>query len=139
MSESTSGFTTESLWALVPFTAKLGIELLSAGPGEVRGRLPWQPDLCTIGGNLHGGALMLLGDSLGATCAFLNLPPGTTTVTLESKTNLFRSGRQPYVEGVARPLHIGGSTIVVQTDINDASGKRVAQITQTQVVLAAGS
>ena len=135
MSEDQFTLTTEGLRAMIPYAAKLGIEILSARPDEVRGRLPWQADLCTVGENLHGGALMSLGDSLGATCAYLNLPPNTTTVTLESKTNLFRAGRKPYVEAVSRPLHIGRSTIIVQTDISDASGKRVAQVTQTQIVL----
>ena len=135
MSETRATLTTEALWAMIPYAAKLGIEILSAGPAEVRGRLPWKADLCTVDENLHGGALMSLGDSLGATCALLNLPPNTTTVTLESKTNLFRAGRKPYVEAVSRPLHVGRTTIVVQTDISDAAGKRVAQVTQTQIVL----
>jgi 1,4-dihydroxy-2-naphthoyl-CoA hydrolase len=63
------------------------------------------------------------------------MPPDATTVTIESKTNFFRAAREPYAEGIARPLHVGRSTIVVQTDIYDASGRRVAQITQTQAVL----
>lgn len=135
MSETRATLTTEALWAMIPYAAKLGIEILNASPDEVRGRLPWKADLCTVDENLHGGALMSLGDSLGATCALLNLPPNATTVTLESKTNLFRAGRKPYVEGVSRALHVGRTTIVVQTDISDAAGKRVAQVTQTQIVL----
>jgi len=43
--------------------------------------------------------------------------------------------REGAVEAVARPLHVGRTTIVVQTDIRDASGKRVTQTTQTQAVL----
>jgi acyl-coenzyme A thioesterase PaaI-like protein len=37
---------------------------------------------------------------------------------------------------VARPLHVGRTFIVVQTDIEDDDGKRVGQTTQTQAVLA---
>ncbi|MFC7613619.1 PaaI family thioesterase [Actinokineospora soli] len=67
-------------------------------------------------------------------CAFLNLPEGAKgTSTIETKTNIFRAAKSD-VEAVARPLHIGGSTIVVQTDLF-ADGKRVAQTTQTQIVL----
>jgi acyl-coenzyme A thioesterase PaaI-like protein len=43
------------------------------------------------------------------------------------------------VEAVARPLHVGKSTIVVQTDILDEEGRRVAQVTQTQAVVKPGS
>jgi acyl-coenzyme A thioesterase PaaI-like protein len=39
------------------------------------------------------------------------------------------------VEGVTHPLHVGRRTIVVQTDVRDATGRRVAQVTQTQAVL----
>ena len=35
----------------------------------------------------------------------------------------------------ARPLHVGRATIVVQTDLLDDRGRRVAQVTQTQAVL----
>ncbi len=85
---------------------------------------------------LHGGALMALADSLGGVCAFLNLPPGASTSTIESKTNLFRALRVSPAEAISRPLHVGRATIVVQTDIFDADGRRIAQSTQTQAVLA---
>ena len=83
---------------------------------------------------MHGGAILSLADSVGAICAFLNLPDGATTSTLESKTNFFRAARGD-VECVTRPLHVGRTTIVVQGDIVDDAGKRVAQVTQTQMVL----
>ena len=124
-----------TLIAAMPFAAGLGMEVLAASKDEVRGRLQWRPELCTAGGILHGGALMSFGDALGAMCAFLNLPAGATTSTIESKTNFFRAVREGHVEGVARPLHVGRTTIVVQTDMHDANGKRVAQVTQTQAVI----
>jgi 1,4-dihydroxy-2-naphthoyl-CoA hydrolase len=61
---------------MMPFAAKLGIEIDSATPERVTGRLAWAAQLCTTGGLLHGGAPMALADSLGAVCAFLNLPSG---------------------------------------------------------------
>jgi uncharacterized protein (TIGR00369 family) len=124
-----------SLIAAMPFAAALGVELLNASKDEVRGRLAWAPERCTTDGILHGGALMSFGDTLGAMCAFLNLPEGAATSTIESKTNFFRAVREGDVEGVSRPLHVGRMTIVVQTDLTDARGKRVAQVTQTQAVI----
>lgn len=120
----------------IPFAASLGVELTSAQPEEVRGRLPWRPELCTMGDLLHGGALMAFADTLGAVCAFLNLPQGATTATLESKTNLFRAVRDGSVLAVSKPLHVGRTTIVVQTDLYDERERRVAQVTQSQAVLA---
>ena len=82
----------------MPFAAKLGIRIEHAEPEEVRGRLDWAADLCTSAGILHGGAVMTLADSTGATCAFLNLPEGAGTSTIESKTNFFRAVREGHVE-----------------------------------------
>lgn len=125
----------EALIDLMPFARQLGIEITSANPSEVRGRLQWRAELCTSGGILHGGALMSMADSLGAVCAFLNLPAGALTSTIESKTNFFRGVREGNVDAVSRPLHVGRTTIVVQTDITNGEDKRVAQVTQTQAVL----
>lgn len=125
----------DSLLQAMPFARELGIQLLDASAEEVRARIPWSARLCTTGGVLHGGVLMSLADTAGAMCAFLNLPPGGSTSTIESKTNFFRAVREGQVEAVARPLHVGRSTIVVQTDVLDAAGRCVAQVTQTQAVL----
>lgn len=119
----------------MPFASLIGAQLVSAAPEEVRGRLDWSPERCTAGGVLHGGALMSLADSVGAYCAILNLPPGAGTATIESKTNFFRAVREGFVEAVSTPLHVGRTTIVIQTDLFDLEGRRVARVTQTQAVL----
>jgi len=120
----------------MPFASLLGVELVSAGADEVRGTLAWAPERCTSAGAMHGGALMALADTVAAVCAVLNLRPGEGTTTIESKTNFFRAVREGTVEAVSRPLHVGRTTIVVQTDLWDQRGRRVAQVTQTQAVLA---
>jgi uncharacterized protein (TIGR00369 family) len=78
---------------------------------------------------------MTLADTAGAVCAFLNLPAGATTVTIESKTNFLGAVKEGTVTARARPLHVGRSTIVIETDVLDASGHRVARTMQTQAVL----
>ena len=120
----------------MPFGALLGVEVDKASAEEVRGGLQWAADRCTAGGILHGGALMGLADSLGGLCAYLNLPGGATgTATVESKTNFFRGVREGRVTGLAKPLHVGRTFIVVQTDLRDDQGRHVAQVTQTQAIL----
>jgi uncharacterized protein (TIGR00369 family) len=128
----------QQLIEAMPFATGLGIELTAATRDEVRGSLAWEPSLCTVGGIMHGGALMAFADTLGAVCAFLNLPPDSTTATIESKTNLFRAVRGGRVNAIARPLHVGRTVIVAQTDLYDDEGRRVAQVTQTQAVLPVG-
>jgi 1,4-dihydroxy-2-naphthoyl-CoA hydrolase len=132
---SAQWLTHERMTELVPFAGVVGVELVSAAPERVEGQMAWLPERCTVGGVLHGGALMAMADTLGAVCAFLNLPPGATTSTIESKTNFFRAIRGGHVQCVSQLLHAGRSTIVVQTDLFDAEERRVAQTTQTQTVV----
>jgi uncharacterized protein (TIGR00369 family) len=126
----------DELVTIMPFAVVLGIELEAANPDEVIGALRWRSDLCTTGGLLHGGVLMSLADSLGGLCAYLNLPPGAGTATISSTTNMLRAVREGRVTGRTRPLRVGRSVIVVQTELHDDAGKLVAQTTQSQAVIA---
>jgi 1,4-dihydroxy-2-naphthoyl-CoA hydrolase len=127
----------EELAGLMPHAVAMGITLEIAAAAGVRGSVAWAPDRCTVGGVLHGGVLMTLADSVGAVCAYLNLPAGAATSTVESKTNFFRAVRSGSVHATSRPLHVGRSFIVVQTDLTDDSGRPVGQTTQRQAVLQA--
>jgi len=127
---------TEVVNAQMPLGAMLGMRTFG-GADEVDATLVWAPELCTAGGVLHGGVLMSLADAAGGVCAFLNLPADASTVTIESKTNFLGAIREGTVLARSRPLHVGKTTIVVETDVFDASGRRVARTTQTQAVLAA--
>jgi len=127
---------TEMLRKLVPFAAALGVQVFTNRPDEVRARVEWRPDRCTTAGVLHGGVIMSLADTTGAACAFLNLPEGAAgTTTIESKTNFLRAVREGYAEAVSRPLHAGRTVVVIETDVTDADGRRVAKVLQTQAVL----
>jgi 1,4-dihydroxy-2-naphthoyl-CoA hydrolase len=127
---------TEQLHALVPLSGTLGIRLADAGAGAVRLEMDWRQELCTAGGALHGGALMSLADTAGAVCAYLNLPDdGDGTTTIESKTNLLAAVRAGTVTATATPVHVGGSLIVVETELRGEDDRLVAKTTQTQAVL----
>ncbi|HEX6919359.1 MAG TPA: PaaI family thioesterase, partial [Actinomycetes bacterium] len=93
----------------------------------------------TAGGVLHGGLLMALADATGAWCAFLNLPEGATTTTIESKTNFLRAVREGEVRAVARPLHLGRTMVVVDTELRDGQDRLVGRVTQTQAVVPAAA
>ena len=127
---------TQTVRAAMPYAETLGLEVLAASPDEVRGRIAWEERLTTAAGLLHGGVLMGLADTIGAYCAYLNLPDGSSaTATIESKTNFFAAVRSGVIEARSRPLHRGSRTIVVETDVYDEAGKHVARVTQTQAVL----
>ena len=116
----------------------LGIELTEAAPERVLGTLAVRQDLCTVGGTLHGGAIMAFADTLGAVGTIVNLPAGHRTTTIESKTNFIGSARAgSRLTGESTPVHRGRTTMVWQTRITSEAGKLVAIVTQTQMVIAA--
>lgn len=88
-----------------------------------------------MGGALHGGLLMAVADGVGGLCAFLNLPDGASTSTIESKTNFFRAVTEGEITITSIPLHVGRTTVVVQTDVTRVDGKAVSRTTQTQAVI----
>ena len=132
---STSSDRLRELLGLMPFSEHLGIVLEDAEALAVVGSMAWSAERCTANGILHGGALMSLADSMGAVCAYLNLPDGASTATIESKINFFRAVRSGLVRATARPLHVGSGTIVVQTALVDDQEHSVALVIQTQAVL----
>ena len=65
----------------------------------------------------------------------INLPAGSTgTGTIESKTNFLRSVRDGHVMATSRPLHVGRTIVVVETELARDDGALAAKVTQTQAV-----
>jgi uncharacterized protein (TIGR00369 family) len=119
-----------------PLARLLGVEIVEATKAKIVGKLLVRPDICTTWDTLHGGAIMAFADTLGATGAFLNLPEGAGTTTMESKTNFIGGAKVgTVVTGESTPVHIGSRTSVWQTRISREDGKLVAIVTQTQMVL----
>src|SRR3954447_23528076 len=98
--------------------AKLGIELVSLSHDEVVGTMP-------VAGNrqpyglLHGGASAVLAESLGSTLAALHALPERFPVGLELACTHHRSATEGWVTGVARPIHVGRSTLTSEIVISD--------------------
>jgi uncharacterized protein (TIGR00369 family) len=120
---------------LPEFAEHIGIEVVEADQQRVVGRIQLGPQHSNGRGVVHGGAIMSLADTLGAIGTVLNLPHGAATTTIESKTNFLAAGRGAELIGEALPLHIGRNTMVWQTTIRDAEARRIAVVTQTQLVL----
>ena len=121
---------------MLPFAKLLGIRFLSATAECVTAEMKVRDDLCTRPALLHGGAMMALADTLGGCATSLNLRDGASTTTLESKTNFLAPaavGTTVRAECVA--IHRGRRTMVWQTRITSETGKLLAIVTQTQMVL----
>lgn len=127
---------TELLHVGMTLTKTLGMRAVENVPERVVIDMDWSPDRLTAGGLLHGGAIMALADAAGGLSAFMNLPDGAGgTSTIESKTNFIGGVKEGQtVRATSTPLHVGGSTIVVETTLT-VEGRLVAKVTQTQTVL----
>jgi uncharacterized protein (TIGR00369 family) len=118
------------------FARTLGMKLISFSRDAVVATLEVGPGLINRNGMLHGGATMALADNLGGTATLLNLAPGETTTTIESKTNFFAAlALGEVARAECTPLHRGRTTQVWQTRITRGDGKLAALVTQTQMVL----
>ena len=121
----------------LPFAQLLGIEFISAEADSLAARMLIRPDLCTMGGIAHGGAIMSFADTLAGAAAFINLPDGAKgTTTLESKTNFIAAAPAgSTLIGHSTLVHQGRRTSVWQTRVATEDGKLVALTLQTQMTV----
>ena len=127
---------TRLLHDTMPLARLLDLHVIEGRRDHVALRSEWREDHRGAGPGLHGGFLLALADTAGGSCSFLNLPQSASaTVTIESNMNFFRPVTSGAVIAVSRPLHLGRSTIVIESDVFDESGAHVARALQTQAVL----
>ena len=113
----------------------MGVRIVALTGKKVTAEMPVKSMHLNRSGRINGGALMAFADVLGALGTIINLLPGYRTTTLESKTNFFAAGEGPVLKAVAAPLHLGRTTMVWQTTIKNSDGRKVALVTQTQMVI----
>jgi uncharacterized protein (TIGR00369 family) len=130
--------TLEALNALSRGTAmeQLGIRFTELGPDFVRGTMPVDARTHQPYGLLHGGASVLLAETLGSSAGNLCVDEDALCVGLEINANHLAAVRDGIVTGTARPLHVGRSTQVWEIRIEDAAGRLVCISRLTLAVVA---
>ena len=114
----------------------LGIEVTAIGDDFLKARMPVDQRTVQPFGLLHGGASVALAETLGSIAALLCVNQAEKVcVGLEINANHVRSARSGSVTGTARPVHIGGTTQVWQTDIVDEQARLVCVSRMTLAVL----
>lgn len=114
----------------------LGIEITAIGEDFLTARMPVDQRTVQPHGLLHGGASVALAETLGSIAATLCVNQAEKVcVGLEINANHVRSARTGYVVGTVRPLHIGGTTQVWQTEIVDEQARLVCVSRMTLAVL----
>ena len=130
----------ETLNALSRGTAieALGIEFTAVGADHLVATMPVDARTRQPYGLLHGGASVLLAETLGSSAGNLCVPEGEVCVGLEINANHVRAVREGRVTGTARALHVGRSTQVWEIRIEDARGRLACISRLTLAVVPAG-
>lgn len=129
--------TVEKIMALTKgtMTEHVGLVITELGDDYLKGTLPVDHRTQQHMGIIHGGASVVLAETLGSVVGNLCVEPGYHIVGLDINANHVRPGRPPFVTGIARPLHIGRTTVVVDIRIFDADDKLVCVSRLTTAVL----
>ncbi|NQU36570.1 MAG: PaaI family thioesterase [Actinobacteria bacterium] len=125
----------ELIAAADPFVAHAGVEYLEATPTRVVARLALREQTSNFWGGMQGGALMTLADSVGAVCAFLNLPEGSRTATTDSSTRFLRPLTSGFATATATPVRVGRISIILDIEIRNDQGALVVKTSQAQAVI----
>lgn len=113
----------------------LGIELLDLAEDHARARMPVDDRHIQPAGILHGGASVVLAETLGSFCGVMALDEGWTVVGLEVNANhLAPVFKGDVVEAVCRPLQLGRSVQVWQIEIRRGDGRLTCVSRLTTVV-----
>ncbi len=84
-------------------------------------------------GLVHGGAYVVLGESLGSTHANLLAPPGHVALGLDINATHTGSATSGFVTAVCTPVHVGRSVAVHEIAISDESGRRCSTVRITNL------
>lgn len=115
---------------------RLGIEFNAVGPDHVGARMPVDSRTVQPFGLLHGGASVVLAETLGSVGATMAIDPERLqAVGQEINANHIRGARDGHVTGTARPIHLGGRSQVWGIEIVDDAGRLVCVSRLTLAIL----
>jgi 1,4-dihydroxy-2-naphthoyl-CoA hydrolase len=117
----------EEFLARMPMGAlndKMGVELLEVSSERIVGRMPVDGNTQPYG-LLHGGASVVLAESLGSIGSALHAHPDRVAVGTDINATHHRAATSGTVTGVATPIHLGRTSACFEVVITDERGKRV--------------
>ena len=110
-----------------PLDDKLGIEIVDFNPERLVATMPVEGNQQPFG-LLHGGAYVVLGESLGSMAANLYAGPGRLAVGVDINATHTRSATSGIVTGVCTPIHLGRSITVHEIVVTDEQGRRCSTV-----------
>ncbi|MEJ1092690.1 hotdog fold thioesterase [Microbacterium istanbulense] len=112
---------------------KMGIEFTEFSVERSVGTMPVAGNTQPVG-IMHGGAYVVLGESLGSMSANLHAGPGRLAVGVDINATHTRSASEGTVTGVCTPIHLGRSITVHEIVITDDQGRRCSTIRITNMI-----
>lgn len=111
----------------------MGMEFTEYTIERTVARMPVHGNRQTVG-YMHGGAYVVLGESLGSMAANLYAGPGKLAVGVEINATHTGSAKEGYVTGVCTPVHLGRSMTVHDIVVTDESGRRCCTMRMTNFI-----
>jgi len=112
---------------------KMGIEFTEFSVERSVATMPVEGNTQPVG-LLHGGAYVVLGESLGSMSANLAAGPGRLAVGVDINATHTRSATSGIVTGVCTPIHLGRSVMVHEIAVSDDQGRRCSTIRITNMI-----
>lgn len=119
----------------------LGIRVVEATAERAVAEMDFRPEVQQLTGLFHTGAILSLADS-AATLGSMRvvdpsgeMPAGRFPLAVQLSANLISNTGSGTITAEARPLHRGRTMIVMETEVRDATGRKLAVVTTTHLVL----
>ncbi|SDH28917.1 hotdog fold thioesterase [Microbacterium pygmaeum] len=112
---------------------KMGMQFLEFSVQRCVATLPVEGNTQPVG-LMHGGAYVVLGESLGSMAANLHAGPGRLAVGVDINATHTRSATSGIVTGVCTPVHLGRSMTVHEIAVSDDQGRRLSTIRITNMI-----
>ncbi len=112
---------------------RMGMEILELSVDRAVGRMPVEGNTQPFG-LMHGGAYVVLGESLGSMAASLHAGPGRMAVGIDVNATHTRAATSGMVTGVCTPIHLGRSMTVHEIVVTDDQDRRCSTIRITNLI-----
>ena len=127
--ESLADLSVEELIAYMPegngrLNEKMGVELVEVSAERVVATMPVEGNTQPFG-LLHGGASVVLAETLGSLGSAVHAYPGRVAVGVDINATHHRAATSGVVTGVATAIHLGRTTTSYEVVITDERGKRL--------------
>ena len=114
---------------------KMGIEIIEASPQRMVGTMPVEGNTQPIG-LLHGGANVVLAETLGSVGAYLHAGPNRKVVGVDVNATHHKSATSGIVTAVATAVTLGKTLCCYEVEITNEKGERTCSARITCLILA---